>query len=159
MTEAPSKDDAIQYRVASQNDVLAIGDVVEEVASKIPVSLATKDEQGRMTATIMQCCRSGKSWVAIDESGRIVGFALVSGHRHSDGTVHLYYVGVSKDKRGLGVFTALMNKLMDVGASVTASVLNDNQSSMVDRFENLGFTKVATKDNETELKWEASATE
>jgi ribosomal protein S18 acetylase RimI-like enzyme len=159
MSEASTKDRAFQYRGAIQSDAAGVGEVIEEVAPEIPVSVDTDDQKGRMTAVIVQCCRSGKSWVATDDKGKIVGVALVSGHRYTDGTLHLYYVGVLKDERGCGVFTALMEKLMDVGAPITAAVRHDNQSSMVDRLENLGFTKTATKDDETEFKWEASPSE
>jgi hypothetical protein len=53
--------DAIDYRLASQNDETDMLAVLEEVAPEITVSLDTPESQEKIKTEIVQCRRSGKS--------------------------------------------------------------------------------------------------
>jgi hypothetical protein len=66
---------AIKYRIATSNDETDMY-VMEEVAPEIPVSLDTEDNQIIMRGIITECRGSGKSWVAIDANGVLVGCVL-----------------------------------------------------------------------------------
>jgi hypothetical protein len=58
-----------------ETDILA---VFEEVASEIPVRLDGEERQRKIQTEIMQCRQAGKSWVAVDTRGKVVGFVLRS---------------------------------------------------------------------------------
>jgi len=68
--------DTVDYRVATLDDETDILAVLEEVAPEIPVLLDTQDRKGKICTIIVQCRMSGKSWIAVSDDGKIVGFAL-----------------------------------------------------------------------------------
>src|SRR6266446_3051989 len=67
----------IAYRPAELGEAADILAVLLEVAPEIPVSVETLEQEEALYALIRNCARSGESWVAIDETSRIVGFLLV----------------------------------------------------------------------------------
>jgi hypothetical protein len=72
---------------------------------------------------------------------------------HEGQAISLRYIGVSKNSRGRGISSALVEKLKTNGVPLTASVLNGNQSGMVDRLVKIGFTKMGSDDKEAKLRW------
>ena len=100
-----------------------------------------------MLDTIIEdCCVSGKSWVALDTADTVVGFVLAKPDnleriKFKNGAVSVRYIGVSKASRGQGISGALMEKLKGKGVPLTASVLRNNKSDMVNRLSKIGFTK------------------
>lgn len=151
MTQAPKP---IEYRKAVLDDETKIWPVVEEVAPEIPVLLDTPEDKAIMKGQIVECRQSGKSWVAVDASGTVVGFALARIDIHDQKAISLRYIGVSKNGRGRKVCATLMEKLKADGAPLTAGVLDDNRSAMADRLVKMGFTKTGRSGNETKLRWE-----
>jgi N-acetylglutamate synthase-like GNAT family acetyltransferase len=147
-------------RVADENDAAAIFDIMQEVASEIPVMLDSPEHQEAMKGTIVECCDSGESWVAVDSDGTVIGFALAKPDRlarfyQENKAVSLRYIGVKATVRDKGVSSALMKKLKAKGEPVTASVLHTNQSAMADRHERGGFEKTGSDENEAKFRWES----
>ena len=66
----------ISYRQAKLDEAADILAVLIEVAPEIPVQTEPLEREEALYALIRNCARSGESWVAIDETGRIVGFLL-----------------------------------------------------------------------------------
>jgi hypothetical protein len=129
--------------------------ILEEVAPEVPVSLDTPDQLERMRTIIIQCHKSGESWVAVDAAGAVVGVVLAKlDLREKDKAFSLPYIGVSESSRNHGIFTALMGKLKAKGVPLTASVLHGNKSAMVDRLVEVGFTKGQADAKETKLRWD-----
>src|SRR5439155_206499 len=67
---------AVSYRQAKLDEAADILAVLIEVAPEIPVQTEPLEREEALYALIRNCARSGESWVAIDETGRIVGFLL-----------------------------------------------------------------------------------
>ena len=142
------------YRIATRSDETDVLAVLEEVAPEVPVSLEGAESQGKIQTLIRQGHASGKSWVAVDESDKVVGFALARPDAHEGkAAVYLNYVGVSAASRKQGVFAGLMQKLKAGGVAITADVLNGNKSTMVDRLTKIGFTQISADDQQTKLAW------
>jgi hypothetical protein len=127
--------------------------VLEEVAPEIQVRLDTPEARDRMATEIVQCHKSGQSWVAVANDGRIVGVALARPDFHEQGAISLRYIGVSKDSRRNRVYSSLIEKLKVNGVPITASVLHNNRSGMGRLLVKDGFTKVDSDDNETRYRW------
>jgi N-acetylglutamate synthase-like GNAT family acetyltransferase len=148
------RSDTIVYRVATFDDETDILDVLEEVAPEIPVLLDTQDKKDKICTIIIQCCRmSGKSWVAVSDDGKVVGFALAQQY-FQDEPIALPDIGVSAHARGRGIFATLMEKLKANGVRLTANVLHGNRSAMADRLAKIGFTIVRSDETETKLQWD-----
>jgi N-acetylglutamate synthase-like GNAT family acetyltransferase len=143
----------VDYRVASRDDETDILAVLERVAPEIPVLLDTPQRQDAIRGIIVECRKSGKSWVAVNADGRVVGFVLARADFHEKQAISLRYIGVSGDSRRQGIFAALMEKLKSNGVPLSASVLHNNRSAMADRLVKIGFTKVETDTKETKLRW------
>jgi hypothetical protein len=74
--KAPEKARTVEYRLANNDDATDILAVLQEVAPEIPLSLDTPEGQEAIQAIIVECCDGGKSWVAADADGAVVGFVL-----------------------------------------------------------------------------------
>jgi hypothetical protein len=96
------KSNAFEYRVASRSDETDILAVLEEVAPEIPVLLDIPERQDAMRGIIVECHRSGESWVAVDADGAVVGFVLVGPDFHDQKAISLRYIGVSGNSRRRG---------------------------------------------------------
>jgi N-acetylglutamate synthase-like GNAT family acetyltransferase len=142
-----------EYRVANRNDETDILAVLEQVAAEIPVLLDTPERQDAIRGIIIECRKSGESWVAVDADGTVVGFVLARADIHEPQAISLRYIGVSGNSRRHGIFAALMEKMKAKGVPLTASVLHNNQSAMADRLVKIGFTKVGSDAKETKLRW------
>ncbi|HEY7246573.1 MAG TPA: GNAT family N-acetyltransferase [Xanthobacteraceae bacterium] len=149
MTEA----NTIDYRVATRDDETDILAVLEEVAPEIPVSLDTPEAKNIIKGIIIECRQSGKSWVAVDAAGTVVGFVLARKDIHEQQAISLRYIGVSGNSRRRGIFATLIEKMKANGTPLTASVLAGNKSGMVDRLVKTGFTKQGPDAKETKLRW------
>lgn len=147
-------DSNVDYRIAVRDDETDILALLEEVAPEIPVSLDGPQRQQAIQEIIIRCRESGKSWVALDADGKVVGFALVYPDVHEPPAISLRYIGVSKDSRQRGIFGVFMGKLKANGAPLTATVLNDNQSGMADRLAKIGFTETETLSNQAKFRWD-----
>jgi hypothetical protein len=151
MTE---QSNAINYRLAVQDDEFEILALFKELAPEIPIPLDQPGTEEGMITEIVQC--RGGTWVAVDVSRKIVGFALARPDLRAtkDRAISLKYIGVSNHSHGLGICSTLVNKLKAKNVPLTASVLSGNKSSMADRFVKLGFKKGGSNDTETKFRWD-----
>jgi ribosomal protein S18 acetylase RimI-like enzyme len=138
------------YRVAVPGDEAAILNVFAEVAPEVPTAVLPQTE-----GIIEGLVATGVSWVAIDANDQIVGYVLATMY---DNTVSLVYLGVSKTARNQRVSSSLISKLKESGAPIITDVRSNNTSSMVERFEHLGFVKGDVNADRTKLRWEKRAT-
>src|SRR5947208_7168151 len=134
----------ITYRPAVLDEAADILAVLIEIAPEIPVQVEPLEREEALYALIRNCARSGESWVAIDEAGRIVGFLLaepdqVRRHYAEHEVLELRYGGVVKHHRCQGIFTSLVEKVMARMVPVTATISPANQSGAVRQLEKLGF--------------------
>src|SRR5438067_13582870 len=99
----------IAYRQAELGEAADILALLIEVAPELPVSVDTLEQEEALYALIRNCARSGESWIAIDETGRIVGFLVVelnqAGRHYAEHEVlDLRYGGVAGTHRNHGIF-------------------------------------------------------
>jgi hypothetical protein len=115
--------ETIEYRTATVNEETDMYSVIEEVAEEVPVLLDIEGRKLAMQSIIVECHQSGKSWVAVNSAGEVVGCALARPNIHENGAISLRYIGVRKNSRDQVIFTAMMGKLKAEGAPLTAAVL------------------------------------
>ena len=75
--------------------------MLAEVAPEVPLPLTPKARE-IIHARVVQCCHTEQSWVAVDPSGRVVGFVLAEPDKmprlhHGNHALHLPCRGVTKD--------------------------------------------------------------
>lgn len=117
-------------------------DVLEEVAQEIPVRLDGPERQEKIKTIIIECHKSGKSWIVV-ENNRVIGFVLARPDAYKgQAAIALMYGGVRADLRRRGIFFTLMEKLKSNDVPLIANVLRGNLSSMVDSLGKVGFTKL-----------------
>jgi hypothetical protein len=142
------------YRVAKREDETDILAVLEEVAPEVPVRLDGSERQEKIQAVIVECRRSGNSWVAVNATGRIVGFVLARPDAHEGkAAISILYAGVSPNSRRHRIFSTLLDKLKTNRAPLIASVLPDNKSGMGDHLKKRGFADIGPKANATGYLW------
>jgi GNAT superfamily N-acetyltransferase len=152
----------IAYRHAELGEAADILAVLLEVAPEIPVQVDTLEQEEALYVLIRNCARSGESWVAVDEAGRIVGFLLVElnqARRHyaEHEVLDLSYGGVAVTHRHKGIFAALVQRVLDRMLPVTASVSPANRSNATRLFEQLGFHRSSSPGGEQRLRWDPGA--
>jgi len=85
----------IECRPMVFDDDSYVYEILEAVASEVPFKLDTKDEQDKLTTTIIQGRKSGKSWVAVDENSNVVGCVVARPDVYrGKSAVYIYYVAV-----------------------------------------------------------------
>jgi len=149
-------------RQAALGDAAEIHKLLLALAPEIPVQVDTLEREEALYALIRNCARSGESWVAEDEVGRIVGFALAERpergrHYAEHEMVELHYAGVAPEHRGHGIFTELIGKLLTRMVPVATALSPQNRSGAVDRLERLGFRRIGSPGGEHRLRWESGA--
>jgi GNAT superfamily N-acetyltransferase len=152
----------IVYRHAELGEAAEILAVLLEVAPEIPVSIDTLEQEEALYALIRNCARSGESWVAVDEAGQIAGFLLVElnqARRHyaEHEVLDLRYGGVAGTHRHQGIFTTLVQRVLDRMLPVTASISPANRSNAARLLEQLGFHRSSSPGGEQHLRWEPGA--
>ena len=148
----------IAYRPARLDEAADLLAVLIEVAPEIPVQVEPLAREEALYALIRNCARSGESWVAVDETDRIVGFVLAEPdqtrrHYAEHEILELRYAGVVKTHRHRGIFTALVTQLLDRLVPVIATVSPANQSGAARLLEGLGFQNIASPGGEQRLRW------
>src|SRR5437764_2726983 len=123
----------ITYRPAVIDEAADILAVLIEIAPEIPVQVEPLEREEALYALIRNCARSGESWVATDEAGRIVGFILaepdqVRRHYAEHEILELHYGGVVKSHGRRGIFTGLLERVLARMVPVTATISTANQS-------------------------------
>ena len=152
----------ISYRPARIDEAVDILAVLIEIAPEIPVQIEPLEREEALYALIRNCARSGESWVATDEAGRIIGFLLaepdqVRRHYAEHEILELRYGGVVKSHRRRGVFTELIEKVLARMVPVTATVSPANQSGAARLLEKLGFHGISSPGGEQRFRWDPGA--
>jgi ribosomal protein S18 acetylase RimI-like enzyme len=151
--------DEFIYRIATRSDAPGIFAVLKAVADEIPVFLDTKERLSALRMLSNHCLSANESVVALGSSDDIVGFILVAPDelerfQLENDALHLHYAGVKKEQRRRGIFRALVAKVVERGAPLTATVKNANQSQMASRLEALGFRLSETRSDERRYRRE-----
>src|SRR5947208_13683009 len=123
----------ISYRPARIDEAVDILAVLIEIAPEIPFQTEPLEREEALYALIRNCARSGESWVATDEAGRIVGFLLaepdqVRRHYAEHEILELRYGGVVKSQRRQGIFTKLFERVLARMVPMAATVSPASQS-------------------------------
>jgi ribosomal protein S18 acetylase RimI-like enzyme len=152
----------IAYRAARLDEAAEILAVLIEVAPEIPVQVEPLEREEALYALIRNCARSGESWVAVDETNRIVGFLLaepdeVRRHYAEHEMLELRHGGVVKSHRHRGIFISLIEKMLARMVPVTATISPGNKSGAVRLLEKLGFHSVSSPGGEQRLRWDPGA--
>ncbi len=148
----------IVYRPARLDEAADILAVLIELAPEIPVQIEPLEREEALYALIRNCARSGESWVAVDEVGRVVGFLLAEpnqARRHyaEHEILELRHGGVVKTYRRRGIFTGLVERVLARTVPVTATVSPANQSGAVHLLVKLGFENIGSPGGEQRLRW------
>jgi ribosomal protein S18 acetylase RimI-like enzyme len=149
----------IAYRQAGLDDAAEIHALLLEVAPEIPLLVDTLEREEALYTLTRNCARSGESWVALDETARIVGFLLIElsqtrRHYAEHEVLELRYGGVAGTHRHQGIFTALVQRVIARMLPVTASVSPANQSGAASLLEKLGFHNIGSPGGEQRLRWD-----
>jgi len=149
----------ISYRPARIDEAVDILAVLIEIAPEIPVQIEPLEREEALYALIRNCARSGESWVATDEAGRIVGFLLaepdqVRRHYAEHEILELRYGGAVKSHRRQGIFTGLLERVLARMVPVTATISPANQSGAARLLEKLGFHNVSSPGGEQRFRWD-----
>jgi len=152
----------ISYRPARIDEAVDILAVLIEIAPEIPVQIEPLEREEALYALIRNCARSGESWVATDEAGRIVGFLLaepdqVRRHYAEHEILELRYGGVVKSQRRQGIFTGLTKRVLARMVPVTATISPANQSGASRLLEKLGFYSASSPGGEQRFRWDPGA--
>jgi GNAT superfamily N-acetyltransferase len=152
----------IAYRPAVIDEAADILAVLIEVAPEIPVQVEPLEREEALYALIRNCARSGESWVAIDETGRIVGFLLaepdqVRRHYAEHEILELRHGGVVRSHRRRGIFTSLVERVLARMVPVTATISPANRSGAADLLEKLGFHNLSSPGGEQRFRWDPGA--
>src|SRR5437868_2389116 len=143
----------IAYRRAELGEAADILAVLLEVAPEIPLQVDKLEQEEALYALIRNCARSGESWVAVDETSRIVGFLLVElaqGRRHyaEHEVLELRYGGVAGTHRNQGIFTNLVTRVLARMLPVTATVSPANRSGAAELLQKLRFRRESSTGSE-----------
>ncbi len=152
----------IAYRQARTEDAADIHALLLALAPEIPLLVDTLEREEALYALIRNCARSGESWVATEDAGRIVGFVIVDPdqlrrHYAEHEILELRYAGVAPDRRNQGIFAALVEKVQARMVPVTTTVSGQNRSGITRRLETLGFYRTPSPGGEQRLRWEPGA--
>ncbi|HLY45262.1 MAG TPA: GNAT family N-acetyltransferase [Stellaceae bacterium] len=145
----------IRYRPAGLDDAAEIHALLLKLAPEMPLLVDTLEREEALYVLARNCARSGQSWVACDDTNRIVGFVLVEPTQHGrhyaeHEILELHHAGVATEHRNQGIFAALVAKVQARMVPVTASVPPQNKSETARRLEKLGFRAVG----DARLRWE-----
>jgi GNAT superfamily N-acetyltransferase len=152
----------VTYRQAELQDAAEIHTLLLALAPEIPLRIERLEDEERLYALVRNCARSGDSWVALGEAGRIVGFVLVEPtelrrHYAEGEALELHYCGAAPEYRKRGIFASLMQKVLGRMLPVTTSVYPQNRSGILERLKRLGFRETNTAGGERRLRWEPGA--
>jgi hypothetical protein len=120
------------------------------------MSIETEVERRMIQTPVGECCLSGKSWVALDANGLVVGAILVRQDTDDFRALSLQYTAVGKSARGSGVFSALIDKVKNERVPLTATVLSGNKSHMIDRLLKKGFLNIGADAQRANMRWSAT---
>jgi len=148
------------YRQAALGDAAEIFDLLLALAPEMPLQADTLQREEALYALIRNCARSGQSWVALDQSERIVGFVLAEpaqlGRHYAEGElIELRHAGVAAAHRGQRIFSELLAKVLARMQPVVTSVNPLNRAAMAVRLVKRGFRPTGASGGETRFRWDS----
>jgi N-acetylglutamate synthase-like GNAT family acetyltransferase len=156
----------IDYRPARLDDAGEIHELLLRLAPEIPLLVDTLEHEEAVYALVRNCARSGESWVACDDTGHIVGVALVEpnqlGRHYAEHEVlDLRHAAVAPEYRGQyregGILPALIGKVTARLQPVAARVGAQNRTGLAACLRELGFRPTGSSGGEQVLRWEPGA--
>lgn len=149
----------ISYRQATLDDARDILAVLIEVAPEIPVETEPLEREEALYALIRNCARSGESWVALNESGDMVGFLLAEpnqARRHyaEHEIIDLHHGGVVKTHRRQGIFTKLVESVLARMVPIMVTISPANRSGATDMLRRRGFHLTGSPGGEQRFRWD-----
>jgi GNAT superfamily N-acetyltransferase len=149
----------IAYRQAALGDAAEILDLLLVLAPEMPLQIETLEREETLYALIRNCARSGESWVALDQSERIVGFVLAEpaqlGRHYAEGElIELRHAGVAAAHRSQRIFSELLAKVLGRMQPVVTSVNPLNRAAMAVRLVKRGFRPTGAAGGETRFRWD-----
>lgn len=129
------------------------------LAPEIPLQADSLDREEALYALIRNCARSGESWVACDDAGRIIGFLLAELNEHArhyaeHEVIELRFAGVAPGHRRRGVFARLVETVLGRMLPVTARVPALNRSGVAAYLERIGFCEAGRPGGERRFHWD-----
>jgi predicted N-acetyltransferase YhbS len=146
----------LSYRSAQVSDAANIHQLLLAIAGEIPLAVETLEQEEALYAVLRKLLGFGESWVATEDD-RIIGFVLVENvqtgrHWGENEALDLRYAALDPAYGDNGVFEALMAKVLDRMAPLTASVKDANRTGLAARLEKLGFRQTETRTGETHFR-------
>jgi hypothetical protein len=137
------------YRPAAIGDAADIHALLLAVATEVPLAVETLEQEEALYAAVRKTLAWGESWVA-EDGGRIVGCVLVDNiqtgrHWGENETLDLRYAA------GEGL-DALLGKLLERNAPITAIVRVANRNGLADQLEKLGFCETESRVGERRFR-------
>jgi hypothetical protein len=147
---------ALSYRPAQVADAADVHRLLLSIAGEIPLAIETLEQEEALYAALRKLLAFGESWVAV-EGDRIAGFVLIENvqtgrHWGENEALDLRYAGVDPAYRDSDALDALVGKVIDRLAPITASVKDANRTGMAARLEKLGFRRTETRTGETHFR-------
>jgi len=137
-----------KIRNASRDDAGVIFSILASLSAEIPVRMDTEEEQQCIREIIDRCCDQKTSWIALGETGDVVGFLLGENYsrRGRRGMefegVTLPYGGVLKTYRGHRYFSGLLDRAKTMIIPLHAVVKRVNKSDMRARLVKKDFIEM-----------------
>jgi predicted N-acetyltransferase YhbS len=145
-------------RPALVGDAADIQELLLAVAADIPLAVETLEQEEALYAALRKVLAFGESWVA-EDGGRIVGVVVVDNvqtgrHWGEHETLDLRYAAADPDHRAGAVMDALIGKVLERPALITARVRDADRTELAARLERLGFRRDAARVGETHFRRE-----
>jgi hypothetical protein len=123
-------------RLAGIGDAAEIHDLLLRAAGEIPLQVETLEQEEALYAAVRKVLAFGQSWIAVD-GGRVVGCVLVESaevgrHWGENELLNLRYAAGA-------ALEALIGKVVERPAPITASVRDVNRSGLAALLERHGF--------------------
>jgi GNAT superfamily N-acetyltransferase len=153
---------AFTIRQAGLDDAAEIHSLLLALAPEIPLRIERLEDEERLYTLVRNCAHSGESWVALDETGRIVGFVLAEPaqlrrHYAEGEALELRHAGVAPQHRKKGIFAQLIERVLARMLPVTTSLNPQNRSGVFGQFQKLGFRETNAAGGEHRLRWDPGA--
>jgi len=138
-------------RPATVGDAAEIHELLLRLAADIPLAVDTLEQEEALYAQLRKTLAWGESWVA-EANGRITGVIAVDNvqtgrHWGENETLDLRYAA------GEGL-DALLGKVAERHALITATVRKANSFGLAERLERLGFGETDTRVGERRFRRE-----
>jgi hypothetical protein len=152
----------VSYRPAQLADAGEIHALLLRLAPEIPLLVDTLEREEALYARVRNCTRSGESWAACDEAGRIIGFVLAERAEHGrhyaeHEVLELHYAAAAAAYRKGEVLAQLIVRLLDRMVPIVAVVSPHNRSGLGESLKRLDFRPADAAGGEHRYRWQPGA--